>query len=61
MSSAMEAAPRQARMSSAVSLAEESDLELIVMDARNSVPWVMYSIVKDSVSSGMMDSIVLVI
>lgn len=57
----MEAAPRQARMSSAVSLAEESDLELIVMDARNSVPWVMYSIVKDSVSSGMMDSIVLVI
>ena len=57
----MEAAPRQARMSSAVSLAEESDLELIVMDARNSVPWVLYSIVKDSVSSGMMDSIVLVI
>lgn len=57
----MEAAPRQARISSAVSLAEESDLELIVMDARNSVPWVMYSIVKDSVSSGMMDSIVFVI
>lgn len=48
-------------MSSAVSLAEESDFELIVIDARNSVPWVMYSIVKDSVSSGMMDSIVLVI
>ena len=61
MSAVTDAAPKQARISSAVALAEESDIDFIVIVAKKSLSTVEYSMVKVSESSGFTDSIALMI
>ena len=60
-SAATDAAPKQARISSAVALAEESEFDFIVIVARKSLSALVYSMVKESESSGFTDSIALMI
>ena len=60
-SAATDAAPKQARISSAVALAEESEFDFIVIIARKSLSALAYSMVKESESSGFTDSIALMI
>ena len=61
ISAVTDAAPKQARISSAVALAEESDIDFIVIVAKKSLSTVAYSMVKVSESSGFTDSIALMI
>ena len=61
ISAVTDAAPKQARISSAVALAEESDIDFIVIVAKKSLSTVEYSMVKVSESSGFTDSIALMI
>ena len=47
-SAATDAAPKQARISSAVGLAEESEFDFIVISARKSLSALAYSMVNES-------------
>ena len=60
-SAATDAAPKQARISSAVALAEESEFDFIVIVAKKTLSALAYSMVKESESSGFTDSIALMI